>query len=97
MSSVAQMLENMAFSYVVFAAFIWGAVVVVALAISRSPVRPPASKALLMSFLFKGIAVTLSIPSVSAWLDHAIGVHNIAGNPQVLAALALHHLPDRVR
>lgn len=77
MSSVAQMLENMAFSYVVFAAFIWGAVVVVALAISRSPVRPPASKALLMSFLFKGIAVTLSIPSVSAWLDHAIGVHNI--------------------
>lgn len=77
MSSVARLLENTAFSYVVSAAFIWGAVVVVALAISRSPVRPPASIALLMSFLFKGIAVTLSIPSVSVLLDRAIGVHNI--------------------
>lgn len=66
MSSVAQMLENMAFKRVAFAAFIWGAVVVVALAISRSPVRPPASKALLMSFLFKGIAVTLSIPEADS-------------------------------
>ncbi|QPG72165.1 MAB_1171c family putative transporter [Mycolicibacterium mucogenicum] len=74
---MAQMLENTAFSYAVSAAFMWGAVVVVALAISRSPVRPPASIALLMSFLFKGIAVTLSIPSVAAWLDRATGMHNI--------------------
>ncbi|WP_165605882.1 MAB_1171c family putative transporter [Mycolicibacterium mucogenicum] len=74
---MAQMLENTAFSYAVSAAFMWGAVIVVALAISRSPVRPPASIALLMSFLFKGIAVTLSIPSVAAWLDRATGMHNI--------------------
>lgn len=54
--------EDSASAYSVAAVFSFGAVVVVAAAMLRSRVRPPAAVALLLSFLFKGIAVTLATP-----------------------------------
>ncbi|MBB4854771.1 hypothetical protein HNP40_002163 [Mycobacteroides chelonae] len=69
--------ENSAAAYSVAAVFSFGAVAVVAAAMLRSRARPPASVALLLSFLFKGIAVTLATPPLSQKFDSLVGVHNI--------------------
>ncbi|MGH3722666.1 MAG: MAB_1171c family putative transporter [Mycobacterium sp.] len=69
--------DDSAAAYAVAAVFSFGAVLVVAAAMLRSRVRPPASVALLMSFLFKGIAVTLATPPVYEKFDSLTGVHNM--------------------
>ncbi|MGH3955027.1 MAG: MAB_1171c family putative transporter [Mycobacterium sp.] len=69
--------EDSAAAYSVAAVFSFAAVVVVAAAMLRSRVRPPASVALLLSFLFKGIAVTLATPPLYEKFDNLVGVHNM--------------------
>ncbi|MGV0583132.1 MAB_1171c family putative transporter [Mycobacteroides chelonae] len=69
--------EDSAAAYSIAAVFSFGAVVVVAAAMLRSRVRPPASVALLLSFLFKGIAVTLATPPLYEKFDNVVGVHNM--------------------
>lgn len=69
--------EDSASAYSVAAVFSFGAVVVVAAAMLRSRVRPPAAVALLLSFLFKGIAVTLATPPLYEKFDNLVGVHNM--------------------
>lgn len=69
--------EDSAAAYSIAAVFSFGAVVVVAVAMLRSRVRPPASVALLLSFLFKGIAVTLATPPLYEKFDNVVGVHNM--------------------
>ncbi|KRQ23700.1 MULTISPECIES: MAB_1171c family putative transporter [Mycobacteroides] len=69
--------EDSAAAYSIAAVFSFGAVVVVAAAMLRSRVRPPASVALLLSFLFKGIAVTLATPPLYEKFDNLVGVHNM--------------------
>ncbi|QCH22782.1 MAB_1171c family putative transporter [Mycobacteroides salmoniphilum] len=69
--------EDSAAAYSVAAVFSFAAVVIVAAAMLRSRVRPPASVALLLSFLFKGIAVTLATPPLYEKFDNLVGVHNM--------------------
>jgi hypothetical protein len=74
---VTSVFEDSAAAYSIAAVFSFGAVVVVAAAMLRSRVRPPASVALLLSFLFKGIAVTLATPPLYEKFDNLVGVHNM--------------------
>jgi hypothetical protein len=74
---VTSVFEDSAAAYSVAAVFSFAAVVVVAANMLRSRVRPPASVALLLSFLFKGIAVTLATPPLYEKFDNLVGVHNM--------------------